>query len=77
MSIGLWAQEAVSTHVIVVWDRYLKVLYLGRVLRTKETLPDCLKWRRITRHPLVFRGLTGSQRTPGNGASQYFTRKSL
>ena len=46
----------------------MQVLYLGRALRTKETLPDFLKWRRLTRHPLVFRGLTGSQRTPGNGA---------
>ena len=70
MSIGLWAQEAVSSHVIVVWDMYSQVLYLGRVLRTKETLPDFLKWCRVTRHPLVFRWLTGSQRTPGNGASQ-------
>ena len=42
---------------------------MGRVLRTKETMPDFLKWCRVTRHPLVFRGLTGSQRTPGNGAS--------
>ena len=48
----------------------MKVLYLGRALRKKETLPDFLKWRRVTRHPLVFRGLTGSQRTPGFGASQ-------
>ena len=48
-----------------VWDRYMQVLYLGRALRTKETLPDFLKWRRVTRHPLVFHGLTGSQRTPG------------
>ena len=48
-----------------VWDRYMQVLYLGRALRTKETLPDFLKWRRVTRRPLVFRGLTGSQRTPG------------
>ena len=40
-------------------------LYLGRAPRTKETLPDFLKWRRVTRPPLVFRGLTGSQRTPG------------
>ena len=38
---------------------------LGRAPRTKETLPDFLKWRRVTRPPLVFRGLTGSQRTPG------------
>ena len=44
---------------------YLQVLYLGRAPRTKETLPDFLKWRRVTRPPLVFRGLTGSQRTPG------------
>ena len=52
-----------------VWDRYMQVLYLGRGLRTKETLPDFLKWRLVTRHPLVFRGLTGNQRTPGFGAS--------
>ena len=38
---------------------------MGRAPRTKETLPDFLKWRRVTRHPLVFHGLTGSQRTPG------------
>ena len=43
----------------------MQVLYLGRAPRTKETLPDFLKWRRVTRHPLVFRGLTSSQRTPG------------
>ena len=43
----------------------MQVLYLGRAPRTKETLPDFLKWRRVTRHPLVFRGLTGSQWTPG------------
>ena len=48
-----------------VWDRYMQVLYLGRAPRTKEALPDFLKWRRVTRHPLVFRGLMGSQRTPG------------
>ena len=43
----------------------MQVMYLGRAPRTKETLPDFLKWRRVTRPPLVFRGLTGSQRTPG------------
>ena len=48
----------------------MQVLYLGRAPRTKETLPDFLKWRRVTRHPLVFHGLTGSQRTPEFGASQ-------
>ena len=69
----LWAQVVVLLMLglyCTVWDRYMQVLYLGRALRTKETLPDFLKWRRVTRHPLVFRGLTGSQRTPGFGASQ-------
>ena len=42
----------------------MQVLFLGRAPRTKETLPDFLKWRRVTRPPLEFRGLTGSQRTP-------------
>ena len=50
----------------------MQVLYLSRAHRTKETLLDFLKWRRITRHPLVFRGLTGSQRTLGFGASQLY-----
>ena len=64
----LWAQVAILDIYCIywtVWDRYRLVLYLGRAPRTKETLPDFLKWRRVTRHPLVFRGLTGSQRTPG------------
>ena len=43
----------------------MQVPYLGRAPHTKETLPDFLKWCRVTRHPLVFRRLTGSQRTPG------------
>ena len=64
----LWAQVAVLDLYCIywtVWDRYMQVLYLGRAPRTKETLPDFLKWSRVTRHPLVFRGLTGSQRTLG------------
>ena len=51
----------------------MQIMYLGRAPHTKDFLPDFLpdflKWCRVTRHPLVFRGLTGSQRTPGNGAS--------
>ena len=43
---------------------FMQVFYLGRAPCTKETLPD------LTRHLFVFRGLTGSQRTPGFGASQ-------
>ena len=52
---------------------FMQVLYLGRAPRTKETLPDFLKWRRVTLHPLVFRGLTDSQQTPGFGASHFPT----
>ena len=43
MNIVLWAQDAVFTHVIVDWDRFMQVMYLGRAPRTKETLPDFLK----------------------------------
>ena len=52
-------------HIGLLGIGFMQELYLGRAPRTKETLPDFLKWRRVTRHPLVFRGLTGSQRTPG------------
>ena len=48
---------------------FIQVLYLGRAPRTKETLPDFREKCRVTRHSRVFRGLTGSQRTPGFGAS--------
>ena len=43
----------------------MQVLFLDRASRTKETLLDFLKWCRVTRPSLVFRGLTGSQQTPG------------
>ena len=45
---------------------YIQVLYLDRAPCTKETLPDFHEWRRVTRHPLVFHGLTNSQWTPRN-----------
>ena len=64
----LWAQVAVLNHKLlywIVWDRFMQVLYLGRAPRTKETLPDFREKCRVTRHSRVFRGLTGSQRTPG------------
>ena len=38
---------------------------LGRAPHTKETLLDFREWCRVTRHPRVFRKLTGYQRTPG------------
>ena len=52
-------------HILDCLGQDMQVLYLGRAPCTKETLPDFLKWRRVTRPPLVFRGLTSSQRTPG------------
>ena len=69
----LWAQVAVLNHKLLywtVWDRFIQVLYLGRAPRTKETLLDFREKCRVTRHSRVFRGLTGSQRTPGFRASQ-------
>ena len=48
---------------------FMQVLYLGRAPRTKETLPDFREKCRVTRHSRVFRGLMGSQWTPGFGAS--------
>ena len=44
---------------------FMQALQLGRAPRAKETLPNFLKWSRVTRYPLVFRELTGGQRTPG------------
>ena len=64
----LWAQVAVLLMLglyCTVWDRYMQVLYLGRALRTKETLSDFREKCRVARHSRVFRRLTGSQRTPG------------
>ena len=65
MSIVVWAQEAVFTHVISDdvddWDRW----FLGIAPRTRETLPDFRELCRVARHSRVFCGLTSSQRTPG------------
>ena len=73
--VGMYIEYCLCAQV-AVWDIYIlhildclrqdmQVLYLGRAPHTKETLPDFLKWRRVNRRALVFRGLTGSQRTPG------------
>ena len=52
-------------HILDCLGHDMHVLYLGRAPCTKKTLPYFLEWRRVTRRSLVFRGLTGSQRTPG------------
>ena len=44
---------------------FMQVLYLRRAPPINETLPDFREECRVTRHSRVFRGLTGSQRTPG------------
>ena len=62
-------------HILDYLGQDMQVLYLGRAPRTKETLPDFLKWRQVTRPPLVFCGLTGSQRTPGFWGVTIFKRK--
>ena len=78
MGIVVWAQEAICIHIyliVIILDCLGQVScrYCIRVeLPVQRRLcPIFLKWRRVTRHPLVFRMLTGSQRTPGFGASQF------
>ena len=50
MSIVVWAQEAVFTHVISDdvddWDSW----FLDRAPRTRETLPDFHESCRVARH---------------------------
>ena len=70
-----WSFYSCCNYIGLLETGFMQVMYLGRAPRTKETLPDCLKWRRVTRHPLVFRELTGSQRTPGFGASHRSTEQ--
>ena len=60
-----WPVYSCCNYIELLGTSFMQVMYLGRAPRTKETLPDNLKWRQVTRHPLVFRVLTGSQRTPG------------
>ena len=59
-----WSFYSCCNYIGLLGTCFMQVMYLGRAPRTKETLPYFLKWRRVTRHPLVFRGLTGSQRAP-------------
>ena len=49
---------------VVIVNLLGQVCTLGRAPRTKETLPDFHAWCRVTRHPRIFRRLTGCQRTP-------------
>ena len=49
---------------VVIVNLLGQVCTLGRAPCTKETLPDFHEWCRVTRHPRLFRRLTGCQRTP-------------
>ena len=62
MSIVLWAQEAVLLMLGLywtVWDRFMQVLYMGRALRTKETLLDFCEKCLVNRHSRVFPRVDG------------------
>ena len=68
MNIGLWAQVVVliiDCYIELFETGFVHVLYLGRAPRTKETLLNFHEKCQVTRHSRVFRGLTGSQWTPG------------
>ena len=69
-----WPFYSCCDYIGLLGTGFMQVLYLGKAPRTKETLSDFLKWRRVTRHPLVFCRLTGSQRTPEIGVSQLSIR---
>ena len=49
---------------------FMQVFHLGRAPCAKETLPDFLKWRRVTRHPLITRHPLVVNGPLGFGASQ-------
>ena len=66
-----WPFYSCCDYIGLFGTGFIQVMYLGRALRTKETLPDFHDWCRVTRHLLVFCVLTGSQRTPGFEASQF------
>ena len=44
---------------VVIVNCLGQVVFLGRAPRTNETLPDFREWYPVTRHPRVFRKLTG------------------
>ena len=60
-----WPFYSCCDYIGLFGTGFIQVLYFGRAPRTKETLPNFREKCRVTRHSRVFRGLTGSQRTPG------------
>ena len=68
MSIDVGAQVAISLLAcgpcVVIVNLLGQVCTLGRAPHTEENLPNFHEWCRVTRHPRIFRRLTGCQRTP-------------
>ena len=68
MSIDAEAQVAIILFgcrpCVVIVNCLGHVLYLGRASHTNETMLDFREWSRVTRHPRIFLGLMGCQRTP-------------
>ena len=48
---------------VVIVNLLGQVCTLGRTPCKKETLPNFHEWCQVTRHPRIFRRLTGCQRT--------------
>ena len=45
--IGLkWSFYSCRNYIGLLGTGFMQVMYVGRTSCTKETLPDCLKWRR-------------------------------
>ena len=75
----VWSLYNIGTgcHVIayvVFWvvlpvQRRLYPIFVKILVSGKE---DSMVWCRVTRHPRIFRRLTGCQRTPGFGASHFW-----
>ena len=72
-----WLFYSCGNYIGLLRTGFMQVMYFGRAPRTKETLSDFLKWRRVTRHPLVFRELMGSQRNPEFRASHFETKTAV
>ena len=70
-----WSFCSCYDYIGLFGTSFMQVFYLGRAPRTKETLPDFLKWRRVPRHPLVFRRLTVVNGPPGMGRHKSGHRK--
>ena len=43
-----WPFHSCCNHIGQLGTGFMQVMSLGRAPRTKETLPDFLKWRRVT-----------------------------